>query len=252
MPGLPDLALRVRQAIASESATLDSLARLIAADAVLTTRIMKVVNAAALRRATPVSRLDRAIGALGFNLTNSLVTGLCLLRQTERYSGAVGERLRAHHEHAIEVAAIAHYLAQSTPGLDEQEALLAGLIHDIGALPVFAFAARQSELARDAAALDGLVARHHPSFGARILVEWHFPERFVAVAAEHEHADRRHEGPTDLLDVVIAANLQSRQRVQCMEVDAPALERFNLIADPLAGRDGARAAIEALHRTLVA
>ncbi len=252
LPGLPDLALRVREAIASESATLASLARLIAADPVLASRIMKVVNAAALRRAAPVSRLDRAIGALGFNLTNSLVTGLCLLRQTEKYSGAVGERLRTHHGHAIEVAAIAHYLAQSTPGVDEQEALLAGLIHDIGALPVFAFAARQPELNRDVAALDRLVARHHPSFGARILVEWHFPERLIAVAAEHENLGRCHEGPIDLLDVVIAANLQSHQSVQYVGVGVPALERLNLIAEPLAGREGARASIEALNHSLVA
>ena len=250
LPGLPEVALRVREAIAADSATASALARLVADDAVLTARIMKVANAAALRRATPVTRLDRAIAALGFSLTSSLVTGLCLLRRMERHSGPVGERLRAHHEHAIEVAAIAHYLARSTPGIDEQEALLAGLIHDIGALPVFAFAARQPALARDTVALDALVAQHHAALGARVLVDWHFPERFVAVAAEHENVHRRHAGPTDLVDVVIAANLQSRQDVQEMAVGVPAQERFNLIAEPLSERDGARASIDALHRNL--
>ncbi|MDN5869697.1 MAG: HDOD domain-containing protein [Nitrococcus sp.] len=252
LPGLPEIAFRIRQAAASDSATADSLARLIAEDAALTARVMKVANAAAVRRSTPVSRLDQAIGRLGFRLVLSLVTGLCLLRQMERHSGPIGERIRTYHAHATEAAAIAHYLAGSTPSLDEHEALLAGLVHDIGALPILDFAARQPELAADETALETLLARHHAALGTRILGEWNFPERIVTAAAQHENTYRGHDGPADLVEVVIAANLQCGHGTQIEGVSVPALERFNLVTEPLAERAGVQASIDELRMSLAA
>ncbi|PWG65370.1 HDOD domain-containing protein [Spiribacter halobius] len=250
LPGLPEMALRVRQAASAENASSDALARLIGQDAAMSTRLMKVANAAAARRAAPARSLDRAIARIGFGLTCSLVTGLCILRQMERYRGDVAARLRAHHEASVAVAAIAHYLARQARGVDPHEAMLAGLLHDIGVLPILDFAARNPALAADGAALDALIERRRAPLGAAVLDQWHFPPSLVGVAAGLDQLDREHEGGTDLLDVILAARLEHARGTRAIELERPVMARFDLIEAPLAERAEAQAEIRALRGAL--
>lgn len=250
LPGLPEMALRVRQAAAADSASSTTLAELIGQDAAMSTRLMKVANSASARRANPARSLDRAIARLGFGLTCSLVTGLCILRQMQRYTGPVADRLRAHHQASVSIAAIAHYLARQARGIDPHEAMLAGLLHDIGVLPILDFAARNPALAADGAALDALIARRRAPLGAAILDQWHFPPSLVGVVAGLDHLDRDHDGGTDLLDVILAAWLEHERGTRAARPERPVLTRFNLVEQPLAERTGAQAEISALRGSL--
>ncbi|HDJ85589.1 MAG TPA: HDOD domain-containing protein, partial [Chromatiales bacterium] len=105
--------------------------------------------------------------------------------------------------------AIARVLAARIPGLSPDQAMLAGLLHDIGVLPILTHAENSPQLRGDMITLDRLVVEYHPQIGAKILSSWKFPPSLVAVAAEHENLQRDPDGPPDLVDVVIVANLQS-------------------------------------------
>jgi HD-like signal output (HDOD) protein len=87
--------------------------------------------------------------------------------------------------------------------------MLAGLLHDIGTLPILYRAEEHDELLDNPDLLDQLITRLHTRIGGAILKHWKFPETLVSVAAEHEDLSRTHDGPADLVDIVQVANLQS-------------------------------------------
>lgn len=227
------------------------LARLIRADVAISTRVMKVANAASSRRVSTVDSLDGAVARLGVSLTGSLVAGLCIVRQMEHHSGPIAERLKAHQQDSVAVAALAHYLAAETNRVDRNQALLAGLIHGVGVLPVLGFAGTQPALARDEAALDALIGAHSARLGAETLAQWHFPKPFIEVAAGLRNHSHEEDDDLTLLDVVAAARLQTQFDAGTGDPDDPVAERFDLVSRPLDQRTDARAEIRAMRSSLL-
>jgi HD-like signal output (HDOD) protein len=107
----------------------------------------------------------------------------------------------------VQVAAIARVLAKPLPHLDNEQAMLAGLIHDIGALPILVMA--ENKDLNDEEALDFLLERLSPEIGRMILDSWDFPPTLAAVT-EHFNDFAYDAGPqADYVDLVIVARLQS-------------------------------------------
>jgi putative nucleotidyltransferase with HDIG domain len=253
LPGLPEQALRIRQIADRPDVSARLLASAIAEDPVIATRVVHLANSAAMARGQSVTRLDRAIMRIGIRPVLSLVIGLCLLRQIASRSSPVDAYLQRLYRHSIEVAAIARELATLTD-VDPQSALLAGLVHDVGMLPLLDFATLNPELLADPPLLESLLDRLHPRLGARVLLGWRFPAPLITVVSQHEQRLRRHDGSTDLLDVIIAANVEARER-QRLEILAdrskvPALSRFGLDTQPLADRTDAMARVAEVRKTL--
>ena len=90
----------------------------------------------------------------------------------------------------MQVAAVAYTLAKRVPGLDHDEAMLAGLVHDIGELYILKRAAEQPELLADTDALAELVADWHTGVGHAIVEAWGFPEPVATAVSEHEDLER--------------------------------------------------------------
>jgi len=150
------------------------------------------------------------ISRLGNKLVRNLVTSQVMKQMFQATNDMVDQRLRAVWEHSVQVAAIARALAGQTPGVEPDQAMLGGLLHDIGTLPILYRAEERDDLLDTPGLLDHLIESLHTRIGGAILKHWKFPDALVAVAAEHEDLVRDHSGPADLVDVVQVANLQSR------------------------------------------
>ncbi len=209
LPTLPEVALRVRDVVDDENATAGEIANIIAQDAALSARLIHVANSPLYRGRREIDRLSMVIARLGNKLVRNLVTSQVMKQMFQATNDTIDQRLRDIWEHSVQVAAIARALAGQQPGISPDQAMLAGLIHDIGTLPILYRAEERAELLETPGLLDHLINRLHARIGGAILKQWSFPEMLVAVAAEHEDLDRTHDGPADLVDVVQAANLQS-------------------------------------------
>ena len=119
------------------------------------------------------------------------------------------KRMRALWQHSIEVAAACQVIASNQATISPDEALLAGPIHEIGALPILLKAAAMPELMEDEQRLDALIDNLYPKISEAILRKWAFPENLITVAAEHTNLQRDSLNGPDLTDVVQVANLQS-------------------------------------------
>jgi len=209
LPTLPEVALRVRDVVDDEDANANQIADIIAQDAALSARLIQVANSPLYRGRNEIDRLSMVVARLGNKLVRNLVTSQVMKQMFQATSDLVDQRLREVWEHSVQVAAIARALAGGVPGVLPDQAMLAGLIHDIGVLPILYRAEERDELLDTPGLLDQLIARLHTRIGGAILKHWQFPEALVAVAAEHENLERDHPGSADLVDVVQVANLQS-------------------------------------------
>lgn len=208
LPTLPEVALKVREVVDSTSSTIGDITRVIGTDAALSARIIQVANSPLMRPARRIESLDVAVARLGMKLVRDMATSM-VMQQLFQATAEVTDRLL--HElwgHAVQVAAISHALALRCSDLDPEEAMLAGLVHDIGALPLIARAEDFPSLLENEALLKSVVYKLHTHIGAAILKAWHFPEELVVVALRHEEI-LRDSARADYLDVVIVANLQS-------------------------------------------
>ena len=216
LPTLPEVALRVRDVVDDENASANQIAEIIAQDAALSARLLQVANSPLYRGRQEIDRLPMVVSRLGNKLVRNLVTSQVMKQMFQATNDMVDKRLRDVWEHSVQVAAIARALAANTPGVMPDQAMLAGLLHDIGTLPILYRAEERDELLETPGLLDELILRLHTRIGGAILKHWKFPDMLVAVAAEHENLERDHPGPADLIDVVQVANLQSH-----MDTDHP-------------------------------
>jgi HD-like signal output (HDOD) protein len=109
----------------------------------------------------------------------------------------------------VQIAAFSRVLASFVSHLDKDQAMLGGLIHNIGALPVLAMAENYSELLEDAEELDRVIMALSPTVGSRILKMWDFPDSLIKVAQHFHDLNYRSEGEADYTDVVLVARQQA-------------------------------------------
>lgn len=209
LPTLPEVALKVRDVVDDPDATAAKLADIIITDPALSTRLLKVANSALYRGRIPVESVQMAVSRLGLTMVRNLVTSLVMEQMFQATSNKIEKRLHDLWNHCIEVAAISQVIATKQPGIKADEAMLAGLIHNIGVLPILLKAEDSPAILQDPALLDSLISRLHTRIGAAILKNWKFPESLIAVAAEYENYDRDSDGPPDLVDIIQVAVIQS-------------------------------------------
>lgn len=208
LPTLPEVALRVRDIAEDINCTIPQLAKVMAMDAALSARVIKVANSPLVRSPQEVTDLGTAIARLGINFTANLAVGLAMEQMFQATTDVVDKRMRSLWSHSMEVASISHVLAQHYTKLQPDQALLGGLVHKIGALPILAYAEDHGDLLSDAIALDKLIEKLHPKLGEHILTAWKFPKELRNVPGQYLKFDRVVD-KVDYADVVMVANLQS-------------------------------------------
>ena len=209
LPTLPEIALQVREAANDANVTTKKLGDLIGSDAALSARIIKVANSPLVRGVQSIENLPTAISRLGIAYSCNLAVGLAMEQMFQATNELVDTRMRDVWKHGTEVAAISAVLTQNYTNLRTDQATLAGLVHQLGILPILTYAEGHDIFLEDneAGDLDELIEALHPQLGELILKTWSFPAALVPVPAQHLDIYRDSE-VTDYVDVVIVAKLQ--------------------------------------------
>jgi HD-like signal output (HDOD) protein len=78
LPTLPEVALRVRDAVEREDSSANQIANIVATDAALSARLLQVANSPLYRGRDPIDNLQIAVARLGIRLVRSLVVSLIM------------------------------------------------------------------------------------------------------------------------------------------------------------------------------
>jgi HD-like signal output (HDOD) protein len=214
LPTMPEMALRVREVADDPNASIKQLATVIGQDAALTARIIKVSNSAVFRGAKLIEDLQTALSRLGMSTTCALATGLAMEQMFQATSDMVDRRLRQVWMRSAEIAGMCTVLCKYKTKLKPDEAALAGLVHQIGVLPILSYAEEHPVLLRDSFTLDSVIAEAHPTIGVKILTEWGFPLSLQQVP--QQHLDFTRQVPkadyADLVTVSLLQNLASSDK----------------------------------------
>ena len=209
LPTLPEVALKVRDAVENDNSSASQVAEMIATDAALSARLLQVANSPLYRGRNSIDNLQMAVARLGTKLVRSLVVSLIMKQIFQATNDLLDKRFRQTWEQSVQIAAISRVLAQNLKHLDKEQALLAGLIHNIGALPVLTMAEKYPELLKDPVELDRVIDALSPRIGQRILHEWDFPESLVRVPENFLNIHYDGGNQADYVDVVIVSRLQT-------------------------------------------
>ncbi|BAN68966.1 signal transduction protein [endosymbiont of unidentified scaly snail isolate Monju] len=210
LPAMPELAVRIGKALDDPNTVNADIARLIQLDPALNARVMRVVNSAACAGRGRIGSLQQAVARLGRQQVRNLVFS-CIIKDLFRTDSPVNlkSRIQALWRHSCRVAAISTILARLTPGLDPERALLAGLVHDIGAIPLLHAARNLPALQKAPGLLDHLIDDLKGEVGQLTLEHWHFDHELARVARHAEDWQRLGTAIPDYLDVVLLAQLHA-------------------------------------------
>ncbi len=210
LPSLPEVAMKVRKMVDDPAITPGHLAKIIGTDAALSARLVQVANSVFFRGLNQVENVRSAVIRLGGVCVRNVVSSLVVsqIYQAKEVK-AIKKDLHALWVHGARVAAISNVLAKRLTKLNPDEAMLAGLIHDIGTLPILKRALDFPGMLEDRQALQRVICCMHTDIGKIILEEWHFPKALVVAVSEHENIERENGPEADFADVVLIANLHS-------------------------------------------
>lgn len=233
LPTLPQVAMKVSDALRDPDSTAKSVAKLISTDAALTAKVIQVSNSAFARGNSKVENVQMAVSRLGMKLVKNLVTSLLIRQLFHTKYPSLKKRMEKLWLHSTRVGALSYVFAKKYTVLAHDEALLGGLIHDIGELPILAHAEKFPDIATDDEKLDEIITNIKPALGKMMLKMWGFPPEILKIAEECEKFDRNPSDSPDYTDVILVANLHAYMgtnhplsKVNWAEV--PALKKLGL------------------------
>jgi len=206
LPSLPDIAVRVGRAVLDETSNSRRVATVVQTDPVISAKLVRAANSAFFSGGHRVESLTAAITQLGFQLTHKLVLSFALREIFNVSSRAAQERMRELWRHSTQVSALCQTIAASDRRFEPQQALLAGLVHDIGVVAVVNHLAQRAPQL-DPTVTDRIIAHLRGPIGGAILRKWRFPDELVTCATEGEDWTRDSGAEPDYCDVVIVAQL---------------------------------------------
>jgi len=153
-----------------------------------------------------------------------LVINLAMKQMFKPTSIVMEKQFRSAWSTSVNVAAICQMIAVSVGGIRKEQALLAGLIHNIGALPLLMIAGSDKDLFNDLSELNSIICALQGRVGALMLKSWNFPDALIEVVSECHNFNYDQKGGADLVNLVQVAMLEGGY-----VADEPASENWSLV-----------------------
>lgn len=212
LPSLPSIAVKIRRAVAAEDFDMGKLATIIGADPAIAARLIKVANSAVFRGESKVDSLKVALVRLGVERSQNMVTSIAMRGLYQADNAHIRERMLKAWQHSVEIAATAAVLARLSPGLAEDRAMLVGLLHEIGAVPLLKMAGDYLDLEKTPGLIDEIVRALTPEVSSTILKRWEFPQGFSEAALESSNWYYDSAPKPTYTDLIVVAHLHTLVR----------------------------------------
>lgn len=249
LPSLPKTIIRIREALSSQDYGIAELARLVGAEPVLAGNILTMANSVTFRRGAGQETTDIqvAISRIGTGMVHTAATAFTLrqLRDSEDFKAAE-KWLAPEWVCASRTAATTYLVAKQAGLVKADEALVLGLIHNIGRIYLYSRAPLYPKLFACEDRLTSLVDSWHAAVGKAIVEMWGLPSIVSEVVAKQNEPEVDEEEHPPLLDVLkIALSIAASEEANPPEAleelaQRPESLRLGLTNDDLAEIDANR------------
>lgn len=215
LPTLPDIVLRIEQALSDDSSSANDVAKIMAEDPSLTSKVLRLANSVYYGPVSgPISSVSHAVARLGYREMRRLCTTLAVIRTFEGMGRQMDHRQFWKHSLTAAIAArLIRQLSDCVQEFGEDEVYVAGLLHDVGALVLDQFFPPLFREVRGTADENNMpyadaernaLGVDHGQIGGCLLKRWNLPETVVeAVTWHHQPA----EADPDIKPLVQATHL---------------------------------------------
>jgi putative nucleotidyltransferase with HDIG domain len=190
LPTIPVVATKVMQLIESESASAEELARVVSSDPAVAARVLKISNSSFYGCQRQIQTLSHAIMVLGFGTLKSLVVAASV-KQVYKPYGLTEKML---WEHSFGAGLAARVIANSTRIVNEEEAFLGGLFHDIGKIILNNLDNQKFQMVVQKCYNEGMsfldaeqqvFTYNHAEVGGLVIKKWNFPAILMHAVLKH-------------------------------------------------------------------
>ena len=218
-----DAILRLRKVLQDESLPMTSVVKAISLEPLISAKLIQLANSAAYNAdATHLVDLNSAVNRLGLNTVRAAAYSV-VMNQLMRARGMApfAEITQQLWEHSLLTAASASVIARETTRLNPDEALLTGMIHDLGAFYMLYRATQYDELRTRPDTVKYLMIQWHESIGVSLLNALGLPEEIVEATADHDHARPTPPVIKNLGDLLYIANMLAGGHFEWLMQDRP-------------------------------
>jgi HD-like signal output (HDOD) protein len=194
----PEVCIRLLDLVDSPKSTAHEIGEVIGSDPNLSSRLLKLANSSFYNYSGRIDTLSRAIAIVGTRELYSLAISISAIRAFSKIPAQI-INMDTFWRHSLFCGIIARNLAKRCGVLHPERLFVAGLLHDIGALVLFA---RAAEKARDlmlmaegdeetlAYAERQEFGFNHADLGGMLATLWKLPDTLVeAIGCHHNPFD---------------------------------------------------------------
>jgi HD-like signal output (HDOD) protein len=208
LPSLPEVALKIRRALADDDVSVSEIARLLGTDPALAARTLRIANSAMFYRGSrPITSLNGAVSQLGYKMVRNVALSFAAQQVFIGYGNrSLRELVGAVWRHSVHAAVISHMLARVRAKLNADEAFLAGLLHEVGKLYILTQARDTVDVVASDAGFQSVLTAWHPRMGRAVIEAWELAPELAAAVGDHESCSLAVPEPPSLTGVVAVAN----------------------------------------------
>lgn len=204
-----DAALQIRNVMRDPNVSLPQIAKAVRMEPLIAVKLLRIANSAAYNiSGKQIADVEAALQRIGISLARSVSMAVAmeqLLRSKDLV--AFADMSRGLWLHTLKTAAAARVLARRLTRLNGEDALFAGLVHDLGAFYMLYRAAQYDELRSRPDTVRYLIVQWHENIGESLMAALGLPEQIIEAVRDHDQPRPPIETPQSLSDVVYEANI---------------------------------------------
>mgnify|MGYP001168773000 CR=1 FL=1 len=204
-----DAALRLRRELQNPDLPLARVSSIVSLEPLIAAKLLQLANSALYQAGgAPAQDLKAAITRLGLNLVRTTALAIAMRQLVRSRDVAIFNDLTvALWTHSLKTAAATRVLARAHTRINQDAALLAGLVHDLGAFYMLYRAAQYPELCARPDSMRFLIMQWHESIGVSLLGALGMPEEIVNATIDHDQLRPAPDPIRTLADVVYIGSI---------------------------------------------
>ena len=202
LPPMPDVIFKIQRTLLDPNAYTQQIADLIETDQALAARVLKVANSPYFGMRGKVSSVHHAAIIMGYKTLGEITTIASFSELMSSKLPGYGYRANELWKHSLAVALASRHIAQKLNPRLVNDALTAGLIHDLGKLILDRYVLEQRDLfnefleATEQTFLEAekqILGFDHAEIAYEICNYWHFPELLALGIKYHHYPSQSHD-----------------------------------------------------------
>ena len=224
IPALPTIALKVKQAVQDPNMDMAKLGQVVSLDPPFTAFLINMANSPLFRGVANIDTLPNALGRIGLESTRNSAMIFAVRSLLRTRDPLCKKLLTLVWKQSRQVAALAFVIARHSKAADPNRALIAGMFHNVGMIPLLVKLTQQKHREKEIMDNWSQITRTANNIGARVLAYWGLEDDLIAVAkGARQWKLKQREPLVDLVNLAIWHSLIGRSEFKQL----PRLQELN-------------------------